>query len=400
MESLKRICLLFEQRLGYNTHYLADSLWERAIKERMKELLYEDEKLYYNYLATNEAEFQHLTEKIVVIETWFFRDSAAYDYLVEWLKTFLNKGNTRMVRILSVPCSTGEEPYSIAIALQDAGIPSSQYLIEGVDISRELIERGLKGVYSKNSFRNLKEKYFKNYFVKKGENYSIITDVRSQVFLRHGNAMLESTYPQNVAYDAIFCRNLMIYLDTASQKKLFAILAKKLKPEGRLFVAPSELEAARINGFQAMGTPQACALRYNYDETPTPVKQSQHLSAKEAEAILMSFSIPLNRRKSMNRMKEAMALADNGSFKKAEILCQEHLKENKDDPEAFYLLGLICQACSDFPKAEEYFTKTLYLAPEHYEALIHMSLIMERHGDHDRASVFKKRAQRQHNKSV
>lgn len=401
MESLKRICQLFEQRLGYNTRYLSDSLWERAVKERMKEIFYNDDKLYYNYLATNEAEFQHLTEKVVVMETWFFREPAAFEYLVEWLKTFLNKGNARMVRILSIPCSTGEEPYSIAIALQDAGIPSSQYLIEGVDISKELVESGLQAVYSKNSFRNIKEKYFKKYFIKKGDKYSVIADVRSQVFLRQGNALDKDTFPPHVAYDAIFCRNLMIYLDPATQKRLFAILAKALKPEGRLFVAPSELEAARINGFQAMGSPQSCALRFAQDQLEQSyLRPPTHLSQKEAEAIISSFQRPLNHKKSQDRMKEAMILADSGSFKKAEILCQEHLTENKEDPQAFFILGLIYHACADFIKAEEYFSKALYLAPEHYEALVYMSLLMERQGDHARATVFKERAERQHNKSV
>lgn len=396
MESLARICQLFEQRLGFNTNYLPQSVWEKAVRERMKACGYTDEKQYYNFLVIDRIEFQELTEIIVVPETWFFRDPAALQYLVRWLKSFVNKSHVAMARILCIPCSTGEEPYSIAMALNEAEIPSSKFLIEGIDISQPLIERATKGLYGKNAFRTIEDKLFSKYFIKKNDLYQLKPEIKAQVMFKKGNVFDPDLFPSRIAFDAIFCRNLLIYLESHSQKKLFDIISRLLKPEGRLFVAPSELETARLYGFQAMGEPQACALRLESATTePTWQPMKQQLSQAEISRLLSTSAVsPYKSRRSTDLIKIATEHADKGQFDIAKQLCDEHLQDHREDPAAYYLLGLISHATGDMLKAETYFLKTIYLSPMHHEALVYLSLLMEKKGEFEKSRVFKQRAMR------
>ncbi len=298
-----------------------------------------------------------------------------------------------MARILSVPCSSGEEPYSIAMALTEEGIPSTHYLIEGVDISYHLIQKALQGVYGKNAFRAIEDRYFSKYFSKKGEHYLIKHEVKSQVLFKKGNVFDKELFATKGAYDAIFCRNLLIYLEPLSQKKLLGILARLLKPEGRLFVAPSELETARMYGFKAVGTPQSCALRFESGQSDGYWIGKKQQSKEQA----FPFGVPSKAPKAAaadGLIKSATEYADSGQFDAARQLCNEHLAFHHNDPAAYYLLGVIAHATGEMSKAESYFQKTVYLSPTHHEALVYLSLLMEKRGDHDKSRLYRERAGR------
>src|SRR5690348_12344115 len=125
MQTLKKICQLYEQRLGFNSQYLSMSSWERAVKSRMDTLGTDNDKNYFHLLINDPKEFQALTELVVVPETWFFRDAEAFNYLKTWAVQHFRKSQARSLRILCIPCSTGEEPYSVAMTLRSASIPAS-----------------------------------------------------------------------------------------------------------------------------------------------------------------------------------------------------------------------------------------------------------------------------------
>jgi chemotaxis protein methyltransferase WspC len=126
---------------------------ERAILERQTANRLADTRAYFARVWTSKAELQALVEAVVVPETWFFRDPGAFDALSSVVRHGALPMATEPLRLLSVPSSSGEEPYSIAMALLDAGVPSARFQVDAMDISQVALERAAAAVYGRNSFR-------------------------------------------------------------------------------------------------------------------------------------------------------------------------------------------------------------------------------------------------------
>lgn len=398
MDLLERICKLFEQRLGFKANSLPRGSWECAIKERMDVRNCATLKHYHHILLTDNGEFQALTELIVVPETWFFRDCQAFNFIISWMHKFITAHPLRTARFLSIPSSSGEEAYSIAIALTDSYIPSNRYVIEAIDISQALIKRAQLGQYGKNSFRTIDRHYLDAYFLKQNEQYSVVPKIKSQVYFRQGNIFDDKLFQQRQTYDIIFCRNLLIYLDVEAQKKLITILSSLLSPNGWVIVSPSEVETLRMNGFHSSVDPQACALCIKGDKNVQNIRQTPALISNEKmdEILILlrqkNFSLTVDGTKEC--FKEAARLADCGEFEKAKKMCIDYLKEHQDDPEGYFLLGVIYHALGEKKLSEDSFKKTIYLMPNHHEALFYLSLLMENKGNHEQGEIYRHRAQR------
>ncbi len=146
---------------------------------------------------------------MVVTETWFFRDPetfAAFVRLVreEWLPAH----TTAPLRLLSVPCSSGEEPFSLVMALLDAGVPAERFQIEAVDISARALARAERGVYGRNSFRGKDLAFRDRYFQPSEEGFVLDPAVRDCVRFCQGNFLSDDFLTGRASYDFIFCRNL------------------------------------------------------------------------------------------------------------------------------------------------------------------------------------------------
>ena len=146
-------------------------------------------------------------------------------------------GRNDEFRVLSAPCSTGEEPYSIAMTLMGAGLKSFQ--VDGVDISERALLKARDGIYGYNSFRADLPLYAQRWFRKCEQGRMLAQEVRNSVNFHAGN-IIDGCLP-NGRYDVIFCRNLLIYLDDGSRKCLAALLNEKLKDGGLLFVGHAEI---------------------------------------------------------------------------------------------------------------------------------------------------------------
>jgi chemotaxis protein methyltransferase WspC len=112
-----------------------------------------DIEAYWQRLTTSPEERQALIETLVVPETWFYRDREAYVALARLANERLVRDPLHVLRVLSLPCSTGEEPYTIAMTLLDEGIGESRFTVDGFDISARAIDHARAGVYGRNSFR-------------------------------------------------------------------------------------------------------------------------------------------------------------------------------------------------------------------------------------------------------
>ena len=121
----------------------------------MAELDISDLNEYAGRLADSEAEQQAMIEEVVVPESWFFRDERLFRWLADHVRAhWIASPGRPPLHALSLPCAGGQEPYSIAIALRDAGLPVNRFRIDAVDVSARLIEVVRRGVYSANSFRS------------------------------------------------------------------------------------------------------------------------------------------------------------------------------------------------------------------------------------------------------
>jgi chemotaxis protein methyltransferase WspC len=224
--------------------------------------------------------------------------------------------------------------------------------------------------------------------------------VRQQVNFQRDNVLDDGFLADSPPYDFIFCRNLLIYFDRATQDLTLAKLHRLLAADGMLFVGPAELPLVSELGFASANLPHVFACRKASDTAaPQPARQR----AKKPAHVAPEPEIPPNvvapnfadssRDHNIAPLRLARRLADGGQLAEAAALCQAHLTQHQDCAEAYYLLGLVNDA-TDNPEAMELYRKALYLDPNHYETLVHAALWLEKHGDSTAAQAFKRRAER------
>src|SRR5207302_3675173 len=132
---------LLRDTMGLDAASIGSGLIHRIVRLRMKSLGLKQPDQYRRFLASSRAEWRELVEGVVVTETWFFRDREPFGALVrQVLDEWLPAHPTAPLRLLSLPCSSGEEPYSLAMALLDAGVPSGRFQIDAADISARALE--------------------------------------------------------------------------------------------------------------------------------------------------------------------------------------------------------------------------------------------------------------------
>jgi len=156
---------LLHKVIGLHVDTVGESSVDRAISHRMHATTCGNASEYYKLVKKDKLELDELIEEIVVPETWFFRNITPFEVLrdnalkshVDFEKTGkLKKYNNKYpspLRILSIPCSSGEEPYSIAMMLSEAGLKGDDFLIDAIDISKQALKKSQRAIYGKHSFR-------------------------------------------------------------------------------------------------------------------------------------------------------------------------------------------------------------------------------------------------------
>ncbi len=203
---------------------------------------------YYHYLKYNRRKEQELMDIMSIIttnETYFFRESyqlkAFSDEIIpELIKHKAARGN-HSLRIWSAGCSTGEEPYTIAMLLSD--IPElAGWKIEiiGTDISQKVLQQARRGVYAKPSFRATEEKDLRRFFVQQDDGYKVNSSVRELVTFTYLNLFDTSHLSLTGQYDIIFCRNVIIYFNVAARNRVIESFHSALYEGGFLLLGHSE----------------------------------------------------------------------------------------------------------------------------------------------------------------
>lgn len=201
---------------------------------------------------------------VTINETYFFREMHQLEILRQHLVPELIKRNaaTRSLKILSAPCSNGAEPYTLAMLLEQSPVPLTGWRIEihGVDIDTPVVEQAKSGLYPKSAFRATDAAQLDRWFKQEDDRYRIQDRIRNQVTFRVGNLLEMNKWPAYRGFDVILCRNLLIYFDQSTQRKLVDLFYQAMNPLGYLLLGHSESLLTLGTAFQP--DPQHRAMVY------------------------------------------------------------------------------------------------------------------------------------------
>jgi chemotaxis protein methyltransferase CheR len=227
--------------------YIADTK-KYLIENRLGRILYENKmRSFEEYLklvkyCTNGNELARLFDAVTTNETYFFREIEQVSLCITDLLPAMLDGNRVLpsIKIWSAACSTGEEPYSIAMMLMENHFSHGTFDIYASDISEGALASAKKGVYSSYSIRNLPELYLRKYFDTRNKLFNLDTSVKKCVTFKKINLIDENHVKSIRGMDIIFCRNVLIYFDAKSKQKVVSHLYNSLNPGGYLFIGASE----------------------------------------------------------------------------------------------------------------------------------------------------------------
>ncbi|AFY42092.1 protein-glutamate O-methyltransferase CheR [Nostoc sp. PCC 7107] len=401
---------LLRSKIGLDVNSIGSAAIASAVNQRMADCNISQMSSYLRYLQDSPQEWQALIDSVTVPETWFFREPESFALLKSYvLSEWLPQNSQKVLRVLSVPCATGEEPYSIAIALLEAGLTSAQFHIDAVDISQQCLLKAKKAIYDKHSFRSSNFEFYERYFQSINSESYLQNSVKSSVNFIKGNLADTHFLGNTQVYDIVFCRNLLIYFDHQTKAQTIDILEKLIVAGGLLFVAAAE--AALLMKTQLVPVRHFSAIAYqklinpqnfiqenytNYQSTIRPQLATQNTTEfpiKNKEEISSQKPILANNFNS-NLLDVAKTAANQGRLEDAVKLCNDYLNQNQMNTEAYVLLGEVQQAMRQNERAVQSFQKAIYLQPNHEAALTHLALLKEQQGDRAGASLLWQRIYR------
>lgn len=249
----EKISQLVYQSAGINLHSGKQELVKARLTKRLRALGLKSFDAYMDYLKDDhpEGELVTMIEMMTTNKTSFFREPQHFDYLS---RQIVPKIRDRKIRVWSAGCSSGEEPYSTAIQLnesiQDPALWDLRIL--ATDLSNRMLARARKGIYDTNHLQDVSplliSKYFTCVETRPARQYQVIPPLRRHVQFARLNLMGE--WPMRFPFDVIFCRNVMIYFDKSSQERLVNRLWNLLKPGGHLFIGHSESLTGSLHRFR------------------------------------------------------------------------------------------------------------------------------------------------------
>ncbi|WP_027720719.1 CheR family methyltransferase [Maridesulfovibrio zosterae] len=416
---------ILNKTIGLSPESMGRTGIKHALTLRMRETDC-NENEYLSLLRSSDDERTELVEEIVVPETWFFRDTKPFELLFEKAAHHIYSE----FRVLSAPCSTGEEAYSIAMTLMGAGLDTAKFKVHGVDISQRALQKARSGIFTENSFRSEIPVYAASYFQKCNTGRQLSEKVRKSVDFYAGN-LIDGCLPSG-QYDVIFCRNLLIYLDDQAKNCLIKLFCERLKNDGILFVGHAEMLSmfddwftpVRKQGVFAFkkGPRKLAALLKEQDcskvscnikpdgkiekfsflkstsESVLVKSESAHKVVADIKETAIVFANQVDaedvRKPSVAEVK---LLADKGRIDEALVMCNDLLAESGPDSQLLHLSGLLHEAKGQTSMAEKCYGKALYLEPNLVESLVHLSLLLENRGETRKAELLRNRVRRAEN---
>jgi chemotaxis protein methyltransferase CheR len=195
---------------------------------------------YYALKENRNAEWDRAWDALSVQETYFWREMGQINALTQWIVPDWFRRSPLPFRIWSAACATGEEPYTIAISLAEAGLSGRPIEIAASDASVAALEKAQQAVYRERSFRSLPPTLREKYFHQVPGGWKLCEDIRRRVTFTRSNLFDRGDVAALAWVQVIFCRNVFIYFSRHSIRQTVAMMAAKMPPGGYLFVGASE----------------------------------------------------------------------------------------------------------------------------------------------------------------
>jgi chemotaxis protein methyltransferase WspC len=380
---------------------------------------------------------------VLVPVTWFFREPGAFAMLGTRVAAWLSGTSARQRRLLSVPCSTGEEPYSMAISLLDAGLAPDAFHVDAVDVSRHALAAARAASYEPRALRHTEPALRDRYFDRLENGFRVRSDVRRCVTFRYGNLVDPALLASSPPYDVVFCRNVLIYFGQPARARVLDAMARLVGVEGVLVTGHAEGQSVVAPTFVSVGLRGVFAYRKveraeggrrsvarqtglpppRSRRTDAPALRPAPGAARSPSPAATRDVTPIARAQGDDRraadrgqragqrdqpsvhdegraqvslgssgLDDVTHLADAGRLDEARRRCAEIIARQPALADAHYLMGVVELALGRRPEAEAAFRRAIYLDPHHERALTCLALERERQGDHGEAERLRRRA--------
>lgn len=406
------------QACGFHFESERERSLATRIGQRMAERKIESMEAYLSLLQKDQQELQQLVEALTVNETYFFREPEQLHLMAGTLAPeILRRRTQEPLRVVSAGCSTGEEPYSIAMILREHLGAGSEKLFSviGVDIDSEVIATARTGIYERNSFRAMDSTLRDRYFYPCGPNQYQLGEIKQQVTLAVANLLAKPYPPVLHQPDIIFYRNVSIYFPSRIQEAIFRQLAALLREDGYLFVGAAEtmhhnlgvLKLIERNGLFFYHKPPARSSACCPRERRSLIRQGPAggipaffrkppLAVKGAERLFRTIPTessrgptprvrPLQKIDVQDLIAQAHSLAQNSSFDAALQLLDQIVIDNPALIEALVLKGSILMSTARLEEAKALCRTALELQPLCSEAILILGLIALQDGEEEEA---------------
>jgi chemotaxis protein methyltransferase WspC len=236
---LQTVTSRLQAAIGLDPASLDPQRLQWILRARSKDLRFPDLSAYAGHLAKNCDELNVLIDEVVVGETRFFRDPVVFDHVRQAMERMA--GNTKgPLRLLSAPCSSGEEAYSLSALMQLVGVSSSRYVVDAFDISLSALDTARRGIYPRGAFERVEPALQRVCAELKQGQWVVHPVVRASVNFQRRNLAEAGSLAECERYHLILCRNLFIYLAPAARAALAESLSAALLPGGRLFLGTAD----------------------------------------------------------------------------------------------------------------------------------------------------------------
>ncbi len=386
---------LLHQRIGLDAGSLGERVIDDAFAESRAALgVIDDEALYAKAVLQPDLFFD-IVERFVVPESWFFRAGDQYADLIRYAREHRDR---RPLRVLSLPCASGEEAYSAVIALLEAGLPADAIDVLGIDISRSAVVRAQTGVFRNNALRG--QPVPGTWIQPRAGGFAISDSIKRCARFRVGNALDPMLLNASERFDVVFCRNLLIYLHPQARAQMLKILLAALEPRGLLFAGQADALDMAAYGLRPYAG--GCPLSYLREPAPSARTAPGNTPARLPErAAVVTATVarhpPRPRADPVAAPTPPLSpqeLADAGRLEEARTACELLLRRHPEDIDTLFLLGLIESARADLSAADAAFARVCFLDRDHIPAIDHRIALAERLGRPELAGDLRKRSER------
>jgi len=405
---------LLASRIGLDPASIGRDEVRRAVSRRMAEVGCDTIAEYLDCLVRDE-EWDELVELVLVPETWFFREPTAFALVAERARQHGAAGHERPFRVLCMPCSTGPEPYSVAITLREAGLPPDRFRVEALDLSRRALAEARLGRYGARAVRHVPAPLLRAYFVSVDDSWEVSSDARRGVRFSRGNVVDPDVLRGVSRFDIVFCRNVLIYLDAAARLRLLDATARLLRDDGVLVTGHAETsnvvgplfvsarvprtfayvkrpvnasgERATSVSAPALGGPGTQASSPRASSSTSSKGMTSHRRGRASAAGASGYRVQ-DDKPGLERIRQ---LADAGRLAQAMAEGERWIAAHPSSAEGHFLLGIAASAAGRFEDAEMVLRRALYLEPSHAGALTQLAALRERAGDVQEAARLRRR---------